>query len=206
MSEDGVLNNTLIIFVGDNGTWGEVTVPPFDPTHAKFKLYEGGINVPLIISGAGVTNPGRESSALVNTTDLFATILETAGIDVAAVLPGVRLDSVSLVPIIKDPPSEPLRGFVFSDQFQLRGSGSNDGVTIRNQDGFKLIRFTNRPPMNTVEFYDLLADPFEKMDLYDDDAPDLDEVQQLNYDALLELLEQVEQPDPIGLPLGELPD
>lgn len=205
--EEGVLNNTLIIFVGDNGTWGEVTVPPFDPTHAKFKLYEGGINVPLIISGAGVTNPGRESSALVNTTDLFATILETAGIDVANALPeGLLLDSVSLVPIINDPPSDSLRAFVFSDQFRQRGSNINDGVTIRNQDGFKLIRFTNPPTTNTVEFYDLLDDPFEKKDLYDDDAPDLDPWQQFNYDELLELLEQVEQPDPIGLPLGELPD
>lgn len=191
----GVLNNTLIIFVGDNGTWGEVTVPPFDSSHAKITLYEGGINVPLIISGAGVTNPGRESSALVNTTDLFATILETAGINVANALPeGLLLDSVSIVPIIKDTASGSLRDFVFSDQFRQRGgSNPNDGQAIRNQrpdgsDGFKLIHFPNQPT-NLLEFYDLLVDPFEEWDLFDDDAPGLDPVQQANFNELCDQLE-----------------
>ena len=34
--------NTTVIFVGDNGTPSDVTVPPFDPLHAKGTTFQGG--------------------------------------------------------------------------------------------------------------------------------------------------------------------
>ncbi|MHC4910748.1 MAG: sulfatase-like hydrolase/transferase, partial [Planctomycetota bacterium] len=49
-----VLSDTLVIFVGDNGTHPAATTPPFNPAHAKASIFEGGINVPLIVSGRGV--------------------------------------------------------------------------------------------------------------------------------------------------------
>ena len=63
-------------------------LPPFEPSHAKLTPYEGGVNVPLIISGPAVTNRGH-SNGLVNTTDLLATTIELAGyqLDVYSVLP-----------------------------------------------------------------------------------------------------------------------
>jgi hypothetical protein len=109
-----VLANTMVLFVGDNGTNAKVTVPPFDVDHAKSTLYEGGINVPLIVSGPEVQVPGSEVSALVDTTDLFATVLELAGSSAASRAP---LDSVSLVPYFADPGTPPARSFAYAELF-----------------------------------------------------------------------------------------
>ncbi len=93
------LATTTVIFVGDNGTPNEVIATPYNPDHAKLRVYEQGIKVPLIIAGRGVKDAGRQIAALVNTVDLYPTILRLAGVDPAAVLPGGRkIDGVSLLP------------------------------------------------------------------------------------------------------------
>lgn len=70
--------NTVVIFVGDNGTDQAATAAPFDPGHAKGKVYQGGINVPLIIRcPQGLTN--TINNQLVSVQDLFATIAHFVG-------------------------------------------------------------------------------------------------------------------------------
>ena len=177
------LERTNIIFLGDNGTPGQVTQPPFDPDRAKGTLYEGGINVPLIISGPQVTVPGSESAVLVNTTDLFATALEMMGVDVHASLPPDSvLDSLSLLPLLQGREFEP-RLFVYAERFRDDQQTPSTGQTIGN-DTFKLIRFALFPE----EFYDLSVDPFETTDLL---LGELDPVQQANYDELTSLLDDL---------------
>lgn len=41
------LENTLIVFIGDNGTPNQVAQPPYTSTKAKGSLYEGGYMSPL---------------------------------------------------------------------------------------------------------------------------------------------------------------
>jgi arylsulfatase B len=48
--------NTTVIFVGDNGTPDEVVQAPYYKFKAKSTIFEGGIHVPLVIAGAGVTS------------------------------------------------------------------------------------------------------------------------------------------------------
>lgn len=78
------LNDTLIIFVGDNGTPGNVVIEeaglPFDTSHGKGTVYEGGINIPMIIWGGanmGVDSVSEEGD-MIQIQDLFSTILEVA--------------------------------------------------------------------------------------------------------------------------------
>jgi len=79
MSQDE-RDNTLIIFIGDNGTpKGVIDSAVFGSDHAKGSLYEGGIRVPMIVSGQGVSRKNVRESALINTTDLFSTIADIAG-------------------------------------------------------------------------------------------------------------------------------
>ncbi|MCH7721403.1 MAG: sulfatase-like hydrolase/transferase [Planctomycetes bacterium] len=171
-----VLERTTVIFLGDNGTGHIVVEPPFDPEHDKGTLYDGGINVPLIISGPQVVSPGSESSVLVNTTDLFATTLELLGVDVKASLPpGIVIDSRSVLPVLQGQRFDP-RPFAYADFFRPM-AGDDMGQAIRNTLGFKLIRFIT----HAEEFYDLANDPFEAMDLL---LGDLDPIQQANFDAL----------------------
>ena len=73
--------NTIIIFIGDNGTPNEV-VQEYNNRRAKGSLFNGGINVPLIVSGKGVVRFSVKENALVNSTDLYATIANIAGVGV----------------------------------------------------------------------------------------------------------------------------
>ena len=93
----GKWDNTDIIFIGDNGDDSLVA----QSTPAKGSVYQGGVTVPFIISGPDVVNPNRVSDALVNTADLFSTILELFGdTNWQSQIPTTVVDSHSLLPII----------------------------------------------------------------------------------------------------------
>ena len=158
LKETGQYENTTIVYLGDNGTTSQVVQPPFDPNQAKGTLYEGGVNVPFIISGASVANPNRESEALVSAVDLFATGLELMGVDASGTVPdGTTIDAQSLVPIIQNQASD-VREWVFTELFGL--NADSDGKAIRNES-YKLIRFDS----GSEELYNLNQDPFETTNL-----------------------------------------
>jgi len=157
-----VMANTYVIFVGDNGTDKPAVTAPFDPNKAKKTIYEGGINVPLIITGPGVV-AGAEATGLVTLTDLFATIADMAG--VSAPMP---FDSVSMFPYLSDPGQPSIRDWAFAEIYEDNGWGPYPRFERTARDmQFKLLRFYS--PYNTTvyteQFYDLLADPFETIDL-----------------------------------------
>ena len=104
-------------------------------------------------------SPGRYNDTLVNEPDLFATIQELAGINVAATVPtNVIIDSVSLLPAIKADVIRPTP-FVIEEQFNQ--SATSDGVTLRNGQ-FKLIHFYNHTnDVSNERLYDLSSDPYE---------------------------------------------
>jgi arylsulfatase A-like enzyme len=137
------LANTHVIFIGDNGTDADVIQPPYSSAHAKGTLYEGGTRVPLVIAGPAVVNPNRESLAPVHCVDLYATILELAGINVATTQPSANpIDSHSVRPILQDTENTALIGrrFAFSERF-ASPADPEDGAALRDDLGYKLIRF-----------------------------------------------------------------
>ncbi len=155
------LTDTTVILMGDNGTSGGVIQPPHPKHRGKGTLYQGGIKVPLIIAGANVANPGRRSDELVHSADLFATILELAGVDLdAAMTMGVGEDSRSLLPILADqsfnPPENPI--MLESDAIP----GGRLGRAVLNES-YKLIRIVGEGD----EFYNYQNDPLEKTNLLD---------------------------------------
>jgi arylsulfatase A-like enzyme len=173
---DDVRANTYIIFMGDNGTGGGAARPPVVRGKAKGGMYQGGLNVPLFVVGPGVAQ--GTSDALVNSADMFATIMELAGIDQAETVPGhVTVDSVSFAPYLKDPSLESKRTFTYSDVFAGNFAGVADADFAIRNDRYKLIRRNSE-----FEFYDLLEDPFEVENL---NAGELNQMQQSQYDALL---------------------
>ncbi len=186
-----VMAQTTVMFVGDNGTPKAVTRAPFARNHAKNTLYEGGVNVPLIVYGAGVENPNRESAALINTTDLFATTLELATGQTADNLLPMDLvhDSMSFAPIIKDLPDAAQRAYAYTELFHpTRNNVSRQfGQAIRNER-YKLIRLTT---LQRDEFYDLETDPYEQNNLL---LNPMDEVQTANHEALNQQLAALRAP------------
>lgn len=141
-----VKNNTLILFVGDNGTPNPI-LKDYPSGRGKSTIYQGGVRVPLIIAGAGVTRQGEREPALVHIGDIHATILEAAGVDLA----GGLHNSLSFYPL--------LSGADFAGRkFNYTEIGREDpnAWTIRDRR-YKLIEFED----GTQEFYDLQIDSFE---------------------------------------------
>lgn len=151
--------NTHVIFLGDNGTASSVLQPPYPASRGKSTLYEGGTRVPFLISGPAVVNPGRTNDALVHAVDLFATVLDLAGINAAATVPAeTRVDSRSLVPLLSGQAGGSRA--VYTELFGSAVATGQDGRALRDER-CKLIRFTD----GHDEFYDLEADPYEGTNL-----------------------------------------
>lgn len=71
LKEDGLLDNTIVIFWTDHG---------FQMHRHKQWLYEGGIRVPMLIAGPGI-DKGTSRNDLINGIDISAATLAIAGID-----------------------------------------------------------------------------------------------------------------------------
>jgi len=74
-------SNTLIVILGDNGTLGYSVNAPFDPTRAKGQVYQTGVQVPLLIAGAGVGDTGLARHGLASIIDIYGAISDAAGLD-----------------------------------------------------------------------------------------------------------------------------
>jgi hypothetical protein len=175
------LADTIVIFVGDNGTDKPATTAPFLPDHAKGTLYEGGVHVPLIIAGPGIP-AGAECAALVAAVDLFATIADIAGVPHST-----GTDSVSMVPYLLNPALPSLRAYNYTEYFQPNGQGPYTTRQRAARDArFKLIWFYDHSDTpNVKEFYDLQADPLEQVNLLPGPLPPL---AQASLDALVAAL------------------
>ena len=170
--------NTLIVFISDNGPVSETVTAPWDPDKAKTTVFELGVRVPLVIAGPGVP-AGLECEGLVNTTDLFATVLEAVGVPHPA-----PEDAVSLAPYFVDPTQPSLREHVYVESFSPNAGDVFDArrIAVRGER-FKLIQrfLPGESGAPREEFYDLLNDPYETVDLIE--VPPTPEVSQ----AYLEL-------------------
>jgi len=109
-------SNTMVVVVGDNGSFYEVTKLPFDPERAKGTVYQTGVSVPLIVAGPLVHGPtGREVKAMVNLTDLYDLFGEIAGVDVATIAPPAHtLDGQPMLAYLTNPDQPPIRQFNFT--------------------------------------------------------------------------------------------
>ena len=156
--------NTNVIFMADNGTPSSAAVQPFTPAHAKLTPYEGGVNVPLIISGPAVKGNAREVNSLVHSTDIFSTVLELSGVDQDVLHSNLTIDGISLVPYLEDPKQAGIRGHVFSELFVPNGTWHNQETRVIRNKRYKLIRSGLQEPF-VLELYDLSFDPFETNNL-----------------------------------------
>jgi len=99
------LVKTVIIFVGDNGTPGGVIVEEagnsFSTVHGKGTVYEGGVNVPMIIWGGGETGVIHSATVVDDLTqiqDIFTTVLAIANVTAF----NTTIDGLNLVHYLDD--------------------------------------------------------------------------------------------------------
>jgi arylsulfatase A-like enzyme len=141
--------NTIIIFIGDNGTTRTVHQLPYRPKSSKGSLYQGGVHVPMVIAGKGVSRVGEREAALVNVTDLFITIANLAGTNIETYKDSYAFDNFLTAT------GSGKRNYNYAEI-----SDNTSGYTIRNMQ-YKLIVNDD----GTEEFYDLSSDAYETNDL-----------------------------------------
>jgi arylsulfatase A-like enzyme len=156
MNEAGQLDNTLIIFMGDNGTPASVKDPAARIRGSKRSVYEGGVRVPLVVAGPGVTRRGREAH-LVAAEDIFATIADLAGVPLVN---NAINDGYSLVPLFGSGQVGTGRRYAFTELCGSTGAGDKH-FAIRGPQ-YKLVYSDEEWGL-----FDLQRDPWETTNLYD---------------------------------------
>ena len=144
----GMLQNTLIVFAGDNGSAGKPgTLNGRRIFGNKGSMTEGGSRVPLIASWQGVTPPGSVCAGMTDFSDLFPTFTEVAGASDPA---GVTIDGRSLVPALRGGATQRDWAFVqLGAQWYARSAGFK--LTSRNQlFDMSDAPFAERPVLNVV--------------------------------------------------------
>lgn len=117
-------SNTLVIVVGDNGSFGPTVKLPFDTARAKGSAYQTGVWVPLIVAGDQVVAPDRNVEHMVNATDVYALLAEIAGVD-PAIVTAATPDSVGLLAYLENENQSSLRDYNFTQ----------GGLNIQKNDG-----------------------------------------------------------------------
>ena len=123
LSYDPAATNTMIVIVGDNGSFGTTVKLPFDPTRAKATAYQTGVWVPLIVSGPMVNSPDRNVEHMVNITDVYRLMGQVANLDVPALTPR-GIDGVGMLRYLRDPAATSRRKINFAEgglNIQLNG-------------------------------------------------------------------------------------
>ena len=152
---EDVLENTIIIFLGDNGTPGNL-ISGFPNDRGKGSVYQGGINVPLIISGKGVERQNDSENALINVSDLYITIAQLVNPDS---YPADSLHNSYSFKHLLDNSNGKNRLYNYMELGTT--NNSQDTIYTIRDEQFKLIDLSN----GNFKFYDLLADTFELNDL-----------------------------------------
>lgn len=157
---------------------------PYTSGKTKNTVYEGGTRVPMIISGAGVSQHGTNESQLVSLVDIYSTIFDV--LDEEIVEDG-ELDSISLYPALQGEFTG--RDYIYSEQFgycyQIQtGIYFQDQQSIRDKR-FKLVIIDYFDGPTVQELYDLKFDPAERVNL-------LDEAGNINPDANVDTIVDVD--------------
>ena len=153
LRENGLDENTIVIFTSDNGGAGYIGLPDVNHPHRGWKLtfFEGGIHVPYLMRWPAGIPQGQSYDEPVHHFDIFATAAAAAGAEVPR---DRKMDGVDLVPYVLGEAEGVPHETLFWTQDHYR--------TVRHRD-WKLQR--SGPNDELVWLFDMKADPNERHDL-----------------------------------------
>jgi arylsulfatase A len=111
LEKEGLRENTLIIFTGDNGTGRDIrsTLDGREVQGDKGRTTTLGTHAPLIVSWPGTAAKGKVCDDLIDFTDVLPTLAAAAGAELPK---GVTLDGRSFLPQVKGEKGDP-REWIF---------------------------------------------------------------------------------------------
>jgi N-acetylglucosamine-6-sulfatase len=154
LEKKGELDNTCIIFLGDNGYFfGEHGLGP----ERRF-AYEEGIRSPFVVRFPKLIKAGTKINDLIICQDIAPTLIELAGGK-----PGPQIQGRSLVNLLKNKKT-PWRRAVLAEYWAEQAYPWLIGMTYKaiRTERYKLIHWVNRDRDRELdELYDLEKDPYE---------------------------------------------
>ncbi|SIT75862.1 arylsulfatase [Pontibacter indicus] len=158
-------------FVSLEGGWAEVTATPY--SYFKTTTGEGGVRVPFIISGPGVTRSGIDPTNQILGTDIMPTLLEITGIKRPDTYKNNKLAEMT---------GKSFAGMMDDGNSEVRDGKTGFGIeSLENKAYIKgdwKIRLI-MPPFgdgNTWQLFNLQDDPREQRDLAEQNQDKLNEL------------------------------
>ena len=166
LKDNGIDQNTIIIFTSDNGAPGYIGLPDLNKPYRGWKLthFEGGVHIPFIVNYPNKIAAGQIYNGRVSNMDIFSTFSEIAGLKPTN---DVEIDGVNILPYLTgEIQGEP-------DRILFSKSGS---LSFLIKEGWKLqIDFMQ----NKKWLFNLNNDPNEKINLASMNLEKLKELEEL---------------------------
>ena len=161
-------DNTYIIYMSDNGSVPNIPGAKkyeksynFPLSRGKWDAYEGGVRVPLIISGPGIKND-TESATPVSGSDLLPTIIDLAGNKTIAL---TEIDGGSFASILLNKNNKKIKravdGIFFHVPYKNGIALKRPHSAVRKGD-YKLIKFQDD---KSILLFNLVKDKMEQLNL-----------------------------------------
>ena len=161
-------DNTYIIYMSDNGSVPNIPGAKkyeksynFPLSRGKWDAYEGGVRVPLIISGPGIKND-TESATPVSGSDLLPTIIDLAGDKIIAL---TEIDGGSFASILLNKNNKKIKravdGIFFHVPYKNGIALKRPHSAVRKGD-YKLIKFQDD---KSILLFNLVKDKMEQLNL-----------------------------------------
>lgn len=156
LDKEGIADDTIVIFTSDNGmSMGHHGIWGKGNGTSPMNMYDTAVKVPFLISYPRLIEKGVTSNEMVSAYDLFPTLVDLLAIktNTCARLPGKSF-------------ARTLKG--------EKNTSCDDTIVIFDEYGpVRMIRsrnykYVHRYPFGYHEFYDLLEDPNEEVNLIDD--------------------------------------
>lgn len=163
----GLEDDTVVIFVSDNGTALSRPGSNLPFSGGKYSTYEGGIRMPYVMKWPGHIQPGQVYTEPASTLDILPTVAAACGVSTSAALP---LDGVDLLPYLNN-----------------EKEGAPHEALFWKLAAYSAVRVGKwklylEPRNNVARLFDLEADPVEKNDLSASEPVKLAELK-ARYDA-----------------------
>lgn len=168
LKELGIWENTIVIFTADNGP-----APSYNQLRTnglrgqKISLYEGGLNMPFIISWPGHIEPSIDNATVVSSVDIYPSLCKIVGAECpdTSLLSGEDMSEALLGQCNKSRTKDLMWDYGRSPVFNQPAKERNRSphLAIRRGD-FKLLVNADG---SRLELYNIVNDPYELENIAD---------------------------------------
>jgi arylsulfatase A-like enzyme len=196
LEQEGLADQTLIIFTSDNGPWAQVPermVAGGNERHhagnagllrgSKASPFEGGFRVPGIFRYPGVIPAGQVSADMATSMDLYMTIMHLANVDLPE---DMIFDGNDMLAFLQGKSKAPTDEFYYLRGNRLRGIRKGPWKLLIQNEGVERIEHQD---LREVELYNLDLDPGERYDFSEKEPQKVEELKSLIANFDLQLLD-----------------